>query len=248
MSVLGALADTYRLLLDPARPVWPDATIRAFDAQVDARRVQEMLPPGLLAEPAVTVFVADYPRTSFGVAYRECGLLLHAQHRGRPVLHCAWMVVDDDAALILGRDLLGFPKKLARIELSDERAVVERRGVRLLELTLRERHRSTDATPFPRPIVNVKGQPGLAPATLWRMDVPQRVHAGHEVTFDVQLRSGRHDPLDAFDLGSATLRGRVWRCDLGVPPAGGGRIPRGVVPVGLVPPGWLVARLPTRCL
>jgi len=92
---------------------WADSKFLAFDAEIDPETARAWLPPGRRASdpPRALVFAVDYVKTGLGLDYREVGVLLHARLRGKPVLHVAWMVVDDDTALILGRELLGFPKK-----------------------------------------------------------------------------------------------------------------------------------------
>jgi acetoacetate decarboxylase len=249
-----SLARTRRLLLDPHHPTWPDARLIQFDTPVDADAARRLLPRRLRpsAPARATWFVADYPRTSFGVAYRECGLLLHARHRGHAVLHCAWMVVDDDTALILGRELLGFPKKLARIELDagDARvtASVQRRGVELLRVEATCGAATGPRRAFPSPIVNVRGLPSAAPAVLWRMEVPERFHAGRDAALSVAVRGSGTDPLDLLIAGTHAVDGHWLHVDLGVPPPDAGAVPRGIVPVGLVSPLWLARLLPFRAL
>jgi acetoacetate decarboxylase len=249
-----SLSRTRRLLLAPQRPTWPEARLVQFDTPIDARAARRLLPGALrLAEPArASWFVAEYAQTSFGVAYRECGLLLHARLRRRAVLHCAWMVVDDDSALILGRELLGFPKKLAQIEFTDAgdrvAARVSRRGVELLCVEGRLGADSAPRRAFPLPIVNVRGLPSLAPALLWRMEVPERFHAGRSAALSVAVRGSAHDPLAELVAGACEVEGSWLRVDLGVPPPDAGAMPRGVRPVGLVSPAWLARLLPFRSL
>jgi acetoacetate decarboxylase len=131
MSLMQQLGEGY---------VWMDAKVLVADIDVDADVARGMLPPSLeLADPAcATVFVADYPQTAFGSVYREAAVLLHGSDEHGALLHCPWMVVDDDTALIIGRELLGFPKKLADItlEIGDDRAVgtVNRHGVEVMRI------------------------------------------------------------------------------------------------------------------
>jgi acetoacetate decarboxylase len=256
-SVLSApwsLQRTRRALLDPSRPAWRDALIVLFDVAVDGEALRRWLPPALDCppSPAATVFVADYPDTSFGVAYRECGVLLHGRFRGEDVVHCAWMVVDDDSAMILGRELLGFPKKMAAIELQVEgttvSASVRRRGRELLRVSGQDLVPAPNRAAFPRPILNVRGLPGALPAALWRMDVPERCLGAREGDLAVAVAGTASDPLHELGIVPSLVAGHVVRADLGVPPARPASIPRGVRPVALVSPLWLLSRLPLRTL
>jgi acetoacetate decarboxylase len=85
--------------------------------------------------------VANYPKTNFSVAYRESALFLMVEHDGVEGLFCLAMPVDDDIALILGREVFGYPKKMANIYLeregSDFRGGTERHGVHFLEMKAR---------------------------------------------------------------------------------------------------------------
>lgn len=90
------------------------------------------------AEPIAFVFVARYPETNFGSAYNEGALFVLASFRGRRGGYCLSMPVDDDNALIGGRELYGFPKKLGEITLERRGGVVHgrvaRRGMVILEI------------------------------------------------------------------------------------------------------------------
>ncbi len=81
----------------------------------DEKAVKMMLPKPLLpAEfPLATVFVARYPQTNFGCTYNEAALFLHCRHRNEKGLYCLSMPVDDDMAMVYGREQYGFPKKMA---------------------------------------------------------------------------------------------------------------------------------------
>ena len=58
-------------------------------------------------------FVGHYPSTNFGVSYHEGALFVDAELRGERGWYCLSMPVTDDTAMILGREIHGFPKKMA---------------------------------------------------------------------------------------------------------------------------------------
>lgn len=63
-----------------------------------------------------TFYIAGFPNSSIdGLVYMEAGVFLHVEDDNGPARFCCWIVVNDDAALIGGRELQGFPKKLAEI-------------------------------------------------------------------------------------------------------------------------------------
>lgn len=101
--------------------------------------VEKLLPPPLRpVEPIAIVFVANYPRTNFGAAYREAALYLLAEHNGAVGRYCLAMPVTDDMVMAGGREIYGYPKKLARVQFAhDERTVsgsVERHGNRFFRI------------------------------------------------------------------------------------------------------------------
>lgn len=268
-AVLG-WRPTLAALIGDAEATWPDASVLAFDITVDSPAARRWLPPQLSPTGRALLFVAHYPNTSFGVPYHEAGLLLEARRRRELVLHCAWMVVDDDSAMIFGRELFGFPKKMAdfrwsvapepftRVDVSVARrgeVVVAARGSMGVATV-------ADAAAFPHPIVNVVGLPGPSRPRLMRLDPPQCVHEQRSVDVELTVAGGNDDPLDelvrapARRAGAAgavvPARARWLRCDIGVPPTGAGTTgsPRQLVhlaagaarPVGTTSPRWLIER------
>ena len=63
--------------------------------------------------PLALAFVAHYPQTSFGTIYNEAALFVQARYRGRLGMYCLSMPVDDDMAMAGGREVFGYPKKMA---------------------------------------------------------------------------------------------------------------------------------------
>ncbi|MFQ5503203.1 MAG: acetoacetate decarboxylase family protein [Planctomycetota bacterium] len=230
---------------------WAESKFLALHAEIDRETASAWLPPGLRpSDPArALIFAVDYVRTALGFDYREVGVLLHARLRGKPVLHVAWMVVDDDTALILGRELLGFPKKLAEIhfEIGSESAevLVRRRGTDLLELRA-ELAEPISATPiFPHPIVNVRGLPGPLPNLLFRMDGGERFNSGRAARFDLKVQESPFDPL--MDLGLASVQQGVHATvDIAPRSERVSRWPRVWPVAGLIRPSWLLRAYPFR--
>ena len=101
--------------------------------------VKRLLPPPLepTASPVGSVFIANYPRTNMGISYLESALFLSTQHKGEEGAFCLAMPVTDDTALILGREVFGYPKKMAKIGFehkgNDVFGWTERRDIRFFE-------------------------------------------------------------------------------------------------------------------
>lgn len=89
--------------------------------------VERLLPAPLepMDRPLAMAFVADYPQTNFGRPYKEAALFLPARHQGVEGAYCLAMPVTDDMAMAGGREVFGFPKKMADIHFSVQGDQVE---------------------------------------------------------------------------------------------------------------------------
>lgn len=111
--------------------------------RTDRAAIARVLPKPLTpaAEPLAFAFVARYPQTNFGSAYNEGALFVTARFRDRTGGYCLAMPVDDDTALIGGREYFGFPKKMAeeiRLQRIGQTVTgrVVRKGVEILRIEL----------------------------------------------------------------------------------------------------------------
>ncbi len=115
-----------------------DAEVLTVYFETKPEVVERLLPPPLepFEIPIGFVSVFNYPRTSFGVSYLESALFLQARYNGEEGSYCLAMPVTEDMALILGREVFGYPKKIGKIHLNRNGIEVEgwteRRGVRFL--------------------------------------------------------------------------------------------------------------------
>jgi acetoacetate decarboxylase len=204
------------------RNIWSNARMVFADVPVDASAALDWLPwPLELGSPArASVFIADYPETTFGSVYREAALLLHVRLFGSAMVFCPWMVVDDDRALILGRELLGYPKKMAEISFSeiDGRfsGAVVRRGVEVLRIE--GVAGAIEPAPPPgigRRAVNLRSLISFLPGHLLVFRPRETVHVCHRLEARVTLRSSPEDPI-GIATGSAT-NATIRSCDIGAP-------------------------------
>ena len=117
-----------------------DAEVLTVYFETKPEIVEKLLPPPLepTALPIGAAFVANYPKTNFGVRYLESALFLLAQHNGEEGAFCLSMPVTNDIALILGREIFGYPKKMADIDIERKGENVsgwtERHGIRFFEV------------------------------------------------------------------------------------------------------------------
>lgn len=111
--------------------------------EINRQTAATLLPAPLkpASMPLGLAFIARYPETNAGFAYSEGALFIFASHNGSEGVFCLSMPVDNDMALIVGRELSGFPKKMAAITLSRDantaKGWVERHNVKFLEINAR---------------------------------------------------------------------------------------------------------------
>ncbi|UQW99222.1 acetoacetate decarboxylase family protein [Streptomyces sp. RerS4] len=225
----GLASDLRRLLTlgNPRGTLYRDAHYFTATVEVDPERMRPWLPCGIrIAEPArADVFTAFFPDCNYGSIHHEAGVFVHIQVGRRTGIHCPWMILDDDVALILGRELLGYPKKLGEIDWHLDRdtihAEARRRGSTLITMggTL---GRQIDDPPLilGRPHRNAMGLLGAALPRIVGFTPGEHPLEVREVTgFELTVGGSERDPLDQMGLGRV-LEARLHRVDLtaGSPP------------------------------
>ncbi|MHA1323672.1 MAG: acetoacetate decarboxylase family protein, partial [Candidatus Helarchaeota archaeon] len=105
--------------------------------------IARVLPPPLqpVEKPLCSAFIAHYPSTNQGLPYYESALFIRSKYEDELGNYFLAMHVDDDRALIGGREICGFPKKIAKIRLMQENdelhAFSERNGTKNLEVRVK---------------------------------------------------------------------------------------------------------------
>ena len=129
--------------------------------------VERLLPPPLkpATEPVGIVFIANYPKTNFGVTYLESALFLTANYNGDEGIYCLAMPVTNDMALIGGREVFGYPKKMGEIyferEGDDVRGWTERHGARFFEVKAKLTGKFNDEIAQKSIMENLESNPDL---------------------------------------------------------------------------------------
>lgn len=128
--------------------IYKDARILLQCFSASPESIREFLPPELTpGELGLGVaLIAEYPKTTLG-PYKEAALMIECQFEDTVGLHVAYMYIDAmygdytlaaDKALIAGREIMGFPKTLANIELYEEgsRVIgsVRRHGMEIMRI------------------------------------------------------------------------------------------------------------------
>ncbi len=105
VTTLEEAADNYR-----ENAEFYDAEALTVYFETKAAIVEKLLPPPLKPSPIPfgAAFVANYPKTNFGVAYRESALFLLAEYNGEEGAFCLSMPVTNDMAMIGGREVFGY--------------------------------------------------------------------------------------------------------------------------------------------
>jgi acetoacetate decarboxylase len=133
---------TFQEIMANVRPTadFFDAEMLAVFWETKPEIIARLLPPPLkpAKDPVAMAFAAYYPRTNFDVTYRESALFIRASHNGEEGNYCLAMPVTNDMAMAGGREVFGFPKKMADIHFARKGDSVEgwteRRGVRFMEV------------------------------------------------------------------------------------------------------------------
>ncbi|MFQ5380359.1 MAG: acetoacetate decarboxylase family protein [Dehalococcoidia bacterium] len=120
-----------------------DAQAMAIAYETDSEAAAAMLPEGLeLPSPAVaTLSFLRYPFSTFG-PYDEVILGIICRWQDEPCSYIAHIVVNTVPPLVAGREIWGYPKKLARIEIAQDEemmtGVMERPdGIRIASAAMR---------------------------------------------------------------------------------------------------------------
>jgi len=199
--------------------------------------VRKILPFGLLPSnpPRGALFVVDYTAPTFTVPYKEAALMVYVRTMLGHGWHCCWMVMDDDTAMIYGREMLAYPKKRAEIVFDEQgkrvRASVSRRGIEVFSIDAD--YGAPESAPGP--VFDVKtfnvGGIGqlLAVNPIWMFRITEIVRESHIATAKLRLHESRYDPLYRLIAGEATSCRFVTTDVTGM---------RYLYPVGLAGPKW----------
>lgn len=102
--------------------------------------IKRVLPHPLkpVSMPIAIAFLVNYPSTNQGLPYYEGALILRCEYKGIPGNYYLAMPVTDDRAMIGGREIFGFPKKIAKVHLERKDKEVygfsERLGTKNIEI------------------------------------------------------------------------------------------------------------------
>ncbi|MGB6065230.1 MAG: acetoacetate decarboxylase family protein [Desulfomonilaceae bacterium] len=138
---MGFLRTSEELLaMAGRRPEFYGAEMLMVVWETNPEIVRLLLPAPLkpTEKPIASAFVADYPKTNFSLPYKEAALFLLAEYDGVEGGYCLAMPVTNDMAMAGGREVFGYPKKMADIHFDNRgdfiEGWVERHGVRYFQV------------------------------------------------------------------------------------------------------------------
>ena len=138
-------------------PAYPPGPYRFVDREylivtyrTDAAKLREVVPEPLEVDAPLVhyEFIRMPDSTGFG-DYTESGQVIPVSFRGRAGSYCHGMYLDDEPPIAAGRELWGFPKKLASPSLRTETdtlvGTLDYGPVRVATATMGFKHRQADA-------------------------------------------------------------------------------------------------------
>ncbi|HSW12454.1 MAG TPA: acetoacetate decarboxylase family protein [Solimonas sp.] len=200
--------------------LYRDAQYLTAVVEVDGKAMARWLPAGMkLAAPGrADLFCAYFPNNVYTGAYHEAGLFVHVKAGRGYGIFCPWMILDDDRAMIIGRELLGYPKKAGEISWDNDgqriRARATRRGSTLIEMEAKLGEVLTDAPPIlGLPHRNVTGGLGLSIPREIRFTPREQPVEVRRVDMQLRFNGNANDPLHEMGLGRV-VESRLHRVDL----------------------------------
>jgi acetoacetate decarboxylase len=176
-------------------------------------------------------------KNSFTVPYRETAMLIHVRTPFGTGVHCPWMIVDDDSAMIYGRDQLAYPKKMGEF-LFDEsesniKASINRRGIDILKMDVTKGKPEENPGPvFAQKFFNVQ-TPGILylfyPIILFR--AKEKITESFQADIKLTVNESPVDPIARLIDGDP-ISGRMVVMDI----TGGAYL----LPVGFASIYWFV--------
>lgn len=204
----------------------------------DGSAMRQYLPPGVhLNEPRPLGIIAasDYPDTELG-SYHELSFFIQTTAQDRPFMFSPLMYADGDGAIAAGRELWGFAKKSASMELTENsdgwHFTADRNGHRIADIRFRPLQQKTPGelaeVDFPTltlrliPSQSGRGRPDIAQlistSNIKRPRTTHGLDARWVGASEVSIGESSTDPLSPFTpIEVLTSWMTLYDCDL---PAG----------------------------
>jgi hypothetical protein len=234
-----SLGSSLASLFNPGESIAKNARFIIADLPANTAEVSKILPFILkpAKAPTVRLFAVSYERAAYCPPYNEAGLNVFVRSPVGAGGHTSWIVVNDDTALILGREVLACPKKLADIRYGEEgghvSASVRRRGVELFSIEADRLEAEEDpGFVFDSNLFNAGGlgQFGFF-NPIWCFRLKERIYESYRARGTLDLNDSVCDPIKRY-IGeySNPVQMRMVRMDI--------YQMRYMLPAGLTGPGW----------
>ena len=216
------------------RNTWDNAQVVLADVPLDKQAVKKILPLGMWPSdpPMATLFLIDYPTVAYPLfPYKEAIMMVHVRTLLGKGRHCCWIIVDDDPAMILGREMLGFPKKTGIFVFDNKKeaitASVTRRGVTVMSMTAVSGARETSPQPvFGRKTFHYGGLGQLMSfSPVWMFRPKEVIHESYKANIKLTLSDSENDPIARLVAGEPR-NGRIVVMD--IPGDGAYMLPVGI--------------------
>ncbi len=177
--------------------------------QVEREQVENILPEEFKISRRVMAmaFIAEYPKSTIG-PYYEAATFFEVTYKGekgkKTGLYCNSMFVDSDIAMAAGREIWGFPKKLANMILNKEDneviGILNRKNIDLMRIDLKIKEEVSEL-PIPEvPLITIRQffEPGGGTYALKQVQgtimelVPEKVYWGET---SLQFNKSSEDPI-----------------------------------------------------
>lgn len=212
MALIKTDEEIARIQAVIADPRVDDCRVLSASFLTRPEQVRELLPPGLspTERPLVTASVAWYGRSNFTGGFHLGALFVEARHEDQVGVYPAVLYTDTDAALVVGRDVLGEPKRLATFSMQREGSKLRGECTRYGTPILRIQARLEKGTPPPRmdlilfnykyhlsaDLKRLEWGPMLMALTYSSASI-SRLEAG---TAELQLGQTAHDPWGELEV------------------------------------------------
>ncbi|MBN1364200.1 MAG: acetoacetate decarboxylase family protein [Syntrophaceae bacterium] len=203
--------------------LWEDTTFVLIDVPLNPEETKKILPLFMFLDKPyrATFFIVKYARTAFTGSYNEAALLVHVRTPLGKGVFCPWMIVNDDTAMIYGRELLGYPKKMADIPFTDLgksiTAGLTRRGINVISVQA-ERIKEEDN---PAPVLQTKtfnfGGMGqfFSFNPIWMFKPRERIHESYSAKAVLNIKHSDYDPIkDLIADYKNPLDARIAKTDI----------------------------------
>ena len=203
--------------------LWEDTTFVLMDVPLHPDETKKILPLLMYLDKPyrATLFIARYARTAFTGAYNEAALLVYVRTPLGKGVYCPWMIVDDDTALIYGRELLGYPKKMAEIPFADDgkkiSAGLTRRGVELIFVEAERLNKEVNSAPVLEAKTFNFGGMGQAFMCnpIWMFKPRERIHESYSAKAVLNIKYSDYDPIkDLIADYKNPLDARIAKTDI----------------------------------